>query len=123
MLAFTRRPPPDEVPPDRVELLLDADDDLVPLAHPAVAGAVTEPAPATARSNAPAAGVAGWAAVELRRFADAEEALLGWRHALFVVSGIRLRPSRTERTLRACVLLLLERLDSLTPDPAKEASS
>jgi hypothetical protein len=123
MLAFTRKPSPDEVPPDQVELLLDADDDLVPLAHPPVADAVTGPAPERVDSIASAAGPAGWAVVELRRFADAEEALLGWRHALFVVSGIRLRPSRTERTLRVCALLLLERLDSLTPDPAKEASS
>lgn len=126
MLAFTRKPPPEDDVSRPAELLLDdADDTLVPL----------QPSPATEPMElvgdvAPSddvtprrSGEVALALDELRRFAESVDPSLGWRRVLFVVSGIRLRPSSTEHALRNQVSALLAVVDPPQTDPHKEASS
>ena len=120
MLAFTRKPPPEDEAPGRAELLLDdAEDGLVPLApapasEPAQPDAVVAPLPSVADDAALAA---------LRAFASSAEPQLGWRRVVFVGTGIGLAPSRAELALRAQITLLLECVGSSSLDPEKEASS
>ncbi len=128
MRAYTRTPPPDDESPDVGELLLaDADDDLVPIAATGRHQVVSVDAADTDSMRLVAAP--RWTPAEqvayrdLARFVHAAEPKLGWRYALFVVSGIRLRPSRAERALREAAGLLLGGVDPLILDPEKEASS
>lgn len=130
MLAFTRKPSDDESPVP-VELLLnDADDDLAPLASPAV---ITEERPlsvdlADIRDTRLVVAPA-WTERErasymaLLQFASSQEPRFGWRHLLFVVSGICLMPSRSERVFREYVDVLVRSVDPAILDDEKEAAS
>jgi hypothetical protein len=104
------------------ELLLANEDDLSPLITrelPAVTNAVDDtPSPQLSLTDVQHAAL-----VVVSSFVSAGEAVFGWRHVLFVVSGIIVPPSRAERELREAARFLLSSVGSFEPDPAKEASS
>ena len=128
MRVYARTPNRDDEPvePNAELLLNDADDELVPLT-PTAAPHVDAASPGEAEPTRLIA-LPRWTAAErlayreLARFTSAGEPTLGWRYALFVVSGICLRPSRAERALRTSVRSLLDGVDPLILDPEKEAS-
>lgn len=130
MLAFTRKPANDESTANTELLLDDADDDLAPLTTntPAPGAADDSVAPRTDGSTrlivAPR-----WTSNERAAYASlldlvaAHEPRLGWRGLLFIVSGIRLAPSRSERVLREHIATLARSVDPAILDDEKEAAS
>ena len=128
MRVYARNPNHDGDPVDpNAELLLDdADDELVPLSPIAIAAEVDAEPDVVASTRLIA--LPRWTPVEqlayreLARFVSASGPTIGWRYVVFVVSGICLRPSQSERALRASVASLLECVDPLILDPEKEAS-
>lgn len=130
MLAFTRKPPPEDDVSQPPELLLDdADDALVPLASntpPVPTAESTELVDDVASNHVvsrPWSGDTRNSYNELQRFVETDEPLLGWQRVLFAVSGIRLRPSRRERALRAHVSALLNGINPPPPNPNSETPS
>ncbi len=129
MRAYTRNPNHDRDPvqPNAQLLLDDADDELVPLTPAAIPASIDHEPDAVASTRLIA--LPRWTPVEqlayreLARFVSASGPTIGWRFVVFVVSGICLRPSQSERVLRASVASLLECVDPLILDPEKEASS
>lgn len=124
MLAFTRKPIPDDA---RAELLLDdADDALVPLSSPALTDA---PAAAVGRGRVVALSASldltslpAPALAELVAWLCCPEPSFGWRRALFVVSGINLGPCASERRLRLLLCDLYRAFHPSTRDHSKERS-
>ena len=128
MRVYVRTPNHDDSVEPNAELLLDdADDELVPFT-PTGPASVAPVDPGDAERTRLIA-LPRWTTAErlayreLARFASAGEPTLGWRHVLFVVSGICLRPLRAERALRVSVRSLLKGVDPLILDAEKEASS
>lgn len=130
MLAFTRKPTDDESPADTELMLADADDDLAPLTTNTPTPVTAEPAPEP-RSSGPMRLVVAprWTTLEREAYASllelvaAREPRLGWRHVLFIVSGICLAPSRSERALRSRIATLASSVDPVILDDDKEAAS
>jgi len=115
------------VEPNDELMLGDADDELVPFAPTSTAPAAhvdpgeMQPPPLSDSTRWTSAEQLAYR--ELVRFTSASGPTLGWRYVLFVVTGICLRPSRSERALRVSVWSLLQGIDPLILDPKKEASS
>ena len=127
MRAFTRKPQPqhDALIADAIGelIVVDETDTLTPIhataQHPVV---VDEPRSSDVAFASPLDDETLSAYHSLMRFASADVPQLGWRKAVFVVSGIVLGPGRAERELRAQVLLLLSGVGSLVIDATKEAA-
>ena len=117
-------PPPKRAVIDASELLLDTDDDaLVPFTAVAEPRAVSvEPTDTMPVGDALPSQMRA-ARTALARFAASSKPVFGWRYALFVVSGICVRPSRSERVLRESITQLLTSVEPSNLDADKEASS
>jgi hypothetical protein len=105
------------------ELLLAGADDLAPLTTTRDFRVVADDAELTDTSLSSASDAPRGAIDAVERFVSSEAPVFGWRHVLFVVSGIALPPSRAERELREAARLLVLSVGSGQPDSAKEASS
>lgn len=131
MLAFTRKPANDESPADTELLLADADDDLAPLTTntPDTPDAVDPPIDPRDSGSMRLVVAPRWTALEREAYASllelvaAPEPRFGWRHVLFVITGVCLAPSRSERVLRSCIATLASSVDPVILDDDKEAAS
>ena len=130
MRAFTRKPTPEYEPLPAITgsglIVEDESDSLAPIsATEQTRAASVEPEiePSSVTVQSPLSNDALGAYRSLLRFASADVPTLGWRHVVFVVTGVVLRPGRAERELRAQVVLLLDGVGSLVIDVTKEAAS
>ena len=121
MRPHLHKPVPEAESDSSVELLLDAEDDLVPLTSTAEpSSAPVESADATASEAVTSGELSPQAQRAVTRLAwlvASAGPVFGWRRWVYVVSGVCLPPVRSERELRDAVRLLMASVGSADLDP------